>query len=153
YPAIEEGVLRALYSAGSADVIVKASGTGVFDQFLEAAVVELKNASNLVAFWDGDLPATLGRVHAHSDDPFLRVIPRYDVIFTHGGGRPLSRAYRDLGARLCVPIYNALDPEAHRHVPPEARFAADLGFLRNGLPDSEKRVEEFFLTPAAALPQ
>ena len=34
----------------------------------------------------------------------------------------------------------------------EPRFAADLGFLGNRLPDREARVEEFFLRAAAALP-
>ena len=49
-----------------------------------------------------------------------------------------------------MPIYNALDPETHFPVPPETRFAADLGFLGNRLPDREARVEEFFLAAAAA---
>jgi spore maturation protein CgeB len=38
-------------------------------------------------------------------------------------------------------------------VTPEPRFAADLGFLGNRLPDREARVEEFFLNPAATLPR
>src|SRR3954467_14788334 len=35
----------------SADLIVKASGVGVFDSLLEAAVVELKRPDRIVAFW------------------------------------------------------------------------------------------------------
>jgi spore maturation protein CgeB len=50
-------------------------------------------------------------------------------------------------------VYNALDPETHYPVEPDTRFEADLGFLGNRLPDREKRVEEFFLQPAAMLPQ
>jgi spore maturation protein CgeB len=57
-------------------------------------------------------------------------------------------AYRRLGARECIPVYNALDPETHHPVPPEARFQCDLSFLGNRLPDREARVEEFFLRPA-----
>ncbi len=52
----------------------------------------------------------------------------------------------------CVPIYNGLDPSTHHPVLPEQRFAGDLGFLGNRLPDREERVDEFFLRPAAALP-
>jgi spore maturation protein CgeB len=37
-------------------------------------------------------------------------------------------------------------------VPREQRFAADLGFLANRLPDREARVEEFFLRAAAISP-
>jgi spore maturation protein CgeB len=61
-------------------------------------------------------------------------------------------AYQALGARECVPIYNALDPSTHHRVPPEPRFACDLGFLGNRLPDREARVEEFFLRAAELLP-
>ncbi|WP_410962590.1 hypothetical protein, partial [Salmonella sp. SAL4358] len=49
-------------------------------------------------------------------------------------------------------IYNALDPSTHHPVPAEERFAADLSFLGNRLPDREARVEEFFLRPASRLP-
>ncbi len=40
--------------------------------------------------------------------------------------------------------------ETHHPVPPEPRFAADLGFLGNRLPDREARVDEFFLHAARA---
>ena len=45
-----------------------------------------------------------------------------------------------------------LDPETHHPVAPDERFAADLAFLGNRLPDREARVDEFFLKPAAANP-
>ena len=85
-------------------------------------------------------------------DPFRALIPRYDLVLTYGGGEPVVDAYAALGARQCVPIYNALDPTTHYPVPPDPRFAADLGFLGNRLPDREARVEEFFLRAAPRLP-
>ncbi|HEX2973137.1 MAG TPA: hypothetical protein VHP11_12445, partial [Tepidisphaeraceae bacterium] len=150
--ANEDGVRRCLHAAASADLIVKASGNGVFDELLEAAVLELKTPRNLVAFWDVDAPATLDRIHANPADPFAALIPRYDLILTYGGGQPVVRAYTNLNARLCVPIYNALDPATHHPVAPDARFQADLAFLGNRLPDREARVESFFLDAAACLP-
>jgi spore maturation protein CgeB len=84
-------------------------------------------------------------------DPFRELIPRFDLVLTYGGGDPVVAAYERLGARRCVPVYNALDPATHHPVPPEPRFAGDLAFLGNRLPDREARVEEFFLKPAAAL--
>jgi spore maturation protein CgeB len=153
YAATPEGVEAAVRAGGSADLIVKASGVGVFDEWLEAAIPELRTASNCVAFWDVDAPATLDRVHAAPSDPFRALIPRYDVIFTYGGGEPVISAYTALGARQCVPVYNALDPEVHHPAEPDPRFAADLVFLGNRLPDREKRVEDFFLKPAALLPR
>jgi spore maturation protein CgeB len=149
----EEGVLRALESARGADMIVKTSGVGAFDELLDAAVLEIKRADSLVAFWDVDAPATLDRVHTNAAVPFLELIPRYDLVLTYGGGDPVVRAYKELGARQCVPIYNALDPETHHPAPPESRFQSDLALLANRLPDREQRVDQFFLNAAALCPE
>jgi spore maturation protein CgeB len=149
----EAEVLRTVEQARGADLVVKASGVGVYDELLERAVLDLQSPETLVAFWDVDAPATLDRVHGDVADAFRPLIPRYDIVLTYGGGEPVRQAYLGLGARDCVPIYNALDPSTHHPVPPEARFECDLGFLGNRLPDREARVEEFFLLAAAQLPK
>ena len=147
----ESQALAALEAARSADVIVKASGIGVFDALLEREVIALKRPGNTVLFWDVDAPATLERVAGDPHDPFRRVIPSYDLVLTYGGGQPVIEAYRALGARACVPIYNALDPLTHHPVAPDDRFRGALGFLGNRLPDREARVREFFFEPARRL--
>jgi spore maturation protein CgeB len=149
----EDAALEAVKQARQADLVVKASGIGIFDTLLEAAVLELQRPETLVVFWDVDAPATLDRIQQDPTDPFRRLIPRYDLILTYGGGQPVVRAYETFGARQCVPIYNALDPSTHYAAPPDPRFAGDLAFLGNRLPDREARVEEFFLVAAAALPE
>jgi spore maturation protein CgeB len=149
----EEGVLRCLGEAASADLVVKASGVGVFDELLEHKVLELARPATRVAFWDVDAPATLERMEGNPQDPFRALVPRYDLVLTYGGGDPVVRAYRRFGARECVPIYNALDPSTHFAVAPDPRFACDLAFLGNRLPDREVRVDEFFLRAAALLPE
>jgi spore maturation protein CgeB len=152
YPPTEMGVHRALKEARQADVVVKASGVGVFDGLLEAAVLELRRPGGVVIYWDVDAPATLDRLAADPADPFRPLIPRYDLILTYGGGPPVVAAFKALGARDCIPVYNALDTATHSPVPPVSRFAADLSFLGNRLPDREQRVEEFFLRAAILLP-
>lgn len=152
YPATEEGVCAALQQARDADVLVKTSGVGVFDALLDQAVLDVRRADCPVIFWDVDAPATLDRVARDPRDPFAALIPRYDLVLTYGGGRPVVDAYLGCGARACVPIYNALDPDTHHPVPRDPRFAADLAFLGNRLPDRESRVEQFFLQAAARLP-
>jgi spore maturation protein CgeB len=147
-----DAVLRALEEAQTADLVVKASGVGVFDTLLEARVPEIKRPNALAVFWDVDAPATLNRVAAHADDPFRELIPAYDMILTYGGGPPVVAAYKRFGARSCLPIYNGLDPNTHYRVPPESRFDCDLGLIANRLPDRERRVEDFFLSVAADLP-
>jgi spore maturation protein CgeB len=113
----------------------------------------MRSPQRLVAFWDVDAPATLDRVQSAANDPFRRLIPQYDLVFTYGGGDPVVNAYLALGARVCHPVYNALDETTHFPVDPDPRFAADCGFLGNRLPDREARVEQFFLQPAAQLPE
>lgn len=145
------GVEQALARARGADVVVKASGVGVHDAFLERAVLDLRGEGTAVVFWDVDAPATLDRCHHDPADPFRALIPRYDAVLTYGGGEPVVRAYLGLGARRCVPVYNALDPSTHHPVAPRLDLAADLLFVGNRLPDREERVREFLLRPAAAL--
>ncbi|HJV34550.1 CgeB family protein [Geomonas sp.] len=152
YPATETGVFRSLQAARGADLVVKASGVGVFDELLEREVLQLKRETTRVIFWDVDAPATLERIHNNQQDPFRRLIPQYDLVLTYGGGDPIVDAYRSFGAKTCVPIYNALDPDTHFPVPPNPRLKADLSFLGNRLPDREERVEEFFLKVAERLP-
>lgn len=153
YPPTAEGARGALTAARGADVVIKASGVGVLDDLLEAECLALQRPGTVVIYWDVDAPATLDRLAADSADPLRLLLPRYDLILTYGGGTPVVEAFNALGARGCVPIYNALDTATHHPVPVQSRFAADLAFLGNRLPDREKRVEEFFLQPAARLPR
>ncbi|MGF6709153.1 spore maturation protein CgeB [Luteibacter sp. W1I16] len=152
YPATTDATHAMLDEASGADVIVKTSGVGVLDRTLEEGVLSLKRPENIVIFWDVDAPATLDSVHSDPLNPFRRLIPRFDLICTYGGGAPVVDAYRALGARHCEPVYNALDPHTHHPVPRQEAFAGDLGFLGNRLPDREARVEHFFLAAAEALP-
>ncbi|MFZ5997571.1 MAG: CgeB family protein [Nitrospirota bacterium] len=147
-----EGVYRALEDARRADLIIKASGVGVFDELIETAVLQVKRPGALALFWDVDAPATLDRMRLNTDDPFRALVPRYDLVLTYGGGDPVVKTYRSFGARECIPIYNALDPSTHYPVAPDPRFEGDLGFIGNRLPDREARVHEFFVSAAAELP-
>lgn len=153
YSATQAGMQSALAQARGADIIVKASGVGVFDEELEAEIPLLRRAANVTIFWDVDAPATLERMRSQAQDPFRRQVSRYDLVLTYGGGPPVVDAYEELGARHCIPIYNALDPLTHFPAPPDSKFSGSLGFLGNRLPDREARVREFFVKPAGRLPQ
>ncbi|MBA2383247.1 MAG: glycosyltransferase [Actinobacteria bacterium] len=152
YEPNEEAALVAVEQARGADVVVKASGVGVLDELLDEAVLDVRG-HGLAVYWDVDAPATLTRLEQDPQDPLRALVPQFDLICTYGGGDPVVRRYRALGARDCSPVYNALDPETHHAVPPEPRFEADLVFVGNRLPDREARVEEFFLGAAEQAPQ
>jgi spore maturation protein CgeB len=153
YPATEDGWQRALeQGAADADLLAKASGVGVFDAELEAALPQASSRAIRV-YWDVDAPATLDAM-AHDPGHVLHAaLPDYDMVVTYGGGDPVVEGYERVGARLCVPIYNALDPETHHPAPPNREFECGLSFLGNRLPDREARVEEFFLKAAALSPR
>lgn len=139
--------------AGTADLVIKHSGVGANDEVLEQRILECQAKGRLVAFWDVDAPATLARVEKNPDDPFRPLIPKYDFIFTYGGGPEVVRHYLRIGARNCHPIYNALEPDSHYPVLPDPELACDLVFVGNRLPDREKRVEQFFLRAAELAPE
>ena len=153
YPATPQGAAAVLTEARSADVVIKASGVGVFDEELLAGILKNSRPDAIRIFWDVDAPATLADLRSDPDHPLRRSLHRLDAVLTYGGGPPVVAGYRELGARYAEPVYNALDPTTHHPVPPDLRFSADLAFLGNRLPDREARVEEFFLAPARAVPR
>jgi spore maturation protein CgeB len=151
YPATAEGLRGVLAEARDADIVVKASGVGLFDRELLEGVAENARPGALRIFWDVDAAATLDEVRDDPSHPVRVAMPDIDMVLTYGGGPPVIAAYEGLGASRCVPVNNALDTDTHHPVPANPDFAADLAFLGNRLPDREARVEEFFLRPANLL--
>lgn len=152
YPA-PGNIAPLLKEAADSDLVIKHSGVGADDELLEAEVLKLRSSQVKVAFWDVDAPATLARVEANAQDPFRALIPRYDFIFTYGGGLPVVDHYLRLGARSCVPIYNGLDPNTHYPVSADPKFECDLAFVGHRLPDREQRVRDFFFAAAESAPE
>lgn len=153
YPATQEGLAWALGHARAADIVVKASGVGVFDEELIEGIIAHSRDDAVRIFWDVDAAATLEEMRRDDSHPVRRALPSLDFVLTYGGGSPVIDSYEGFGAARCVPVYNALDPTTHHPVDPDPRFEADLSFLGNRLPDREARVEQFFLAAAAALPE
>ena len=151
YPATADAMRGVLAEAADADIVVKANGVGVFDRELLEGVVAQAKPGALKIFWDVDAAATLDEMRADPGHPVRQALPGLDMVLTYGGGPPVVDAYRGFGAKLCEPVYNALDPSTHHPAPADPKFASDLAFLGNRLPDREARVEEFFLKPALLL--
>jgi spore maturation protein CgeB len=152
YPATEDAMRNVLREAAAADIVVKANGVGVFDRELLEGVIAHARPGALKIFWDVDAAATLDEMRADTSHPVRAALPGLDMVLTYGGGAPVVDAYTGFGAKDCIPVYNALDPQTHHPVDADPRFACDLAFLGNRLPDREARVEEFFLRPASLLP-
>lgn len=142
------GLRAATAQASRADVVIVASGIGYEDEAVLEAALRAAGPGALRIRWDVDAPATLAMLRDNPGHPLLRWLPRLDTVLTYGGGAPVVRAYRALGARRCMPVYNALDPVTHHPVPPPDDVAGDMVFLGNRLPDREARVREFFFGAA-----
>ena len=153
YDGTQEALKSATAKAGEADVVVKASGVGYEDDMLMDHVLAAARPDALKIYWDVDAPATLAELRSNAGHPLHRQLSKVDLVLTYGGGEPVVYGYRAFGARECIPIYNALDPETHHPVAPEGRFTCDLGFLGNRLPDREARVDDFFFRAAAMSPK
>src|SRR5690606_11998118 len=143
YDAVPEVARKAASEAATADIVVKASGVGVFDDELLGWTMTAARPDALRIWWDVDAPATIEALRNAPDHPLRQVLGGLDAVLVYGGGPAIETAYRELGARRCEAIYNGLDPRTHHPVAPDARFAADLAFLGNRLPDREQRVERF----------
>ena len=124
----------------------------MFDALLEARIPALKRPGAIAAFWDVDAPATLDRIAADPDDPFRKLIPDYDIVFTYGGGPPVVAALqRRLAPEFaCRSITGSTRRPIIRRTR-DPRFACDLGLVANRLPDRERRIDEYFLSVAAEL--
>ncbi len=138
--------------ARKADVVVKHSGIGVDDALTESLILEAQPRA-LAVYWDVDSPATLARMDADPNDSFRAVVPRLDAVFSYGGGPVCKEGFERYRAKKYLQAYNGLDPETHHPVEPDAKYACDLAFLGNRLPDREARVEELFLRAAELAPE
>lgn len=152
YKPTKEEVNQVLQQTKEYDIVVKASGVGVFDAYLEEEVLNNRQPDQRVIFWDVDAPATLASMDQDPEDHLQELVPEYDLILTYGGGQPVVDAYEQRGARRCVPIFNALDPDTHHPVVMDTDFYCDLAFLGNRLPDREERMDEFFFSVASSRP-
>ncbi len=148
-----EDLDRELEHARGSDLVVKCSGVGRFDDYLDAAVLETRREGNRVAYWDVDAPFTLDQAFRDPGWYFRRLVPRFDAILTYGGGPRVAAGYSSLGAKTVELVYNALDPETHHPVAPDPAYRCDLLFVGHRLPDREARVREFFLRAAELAPE
>jgi spore maturation protein CgeB len=92
YPATIEAVRAVTAEAAKADVVVKTSGVGVFDDELLQGVIAASRPEAIRIFWDVDAPATLAELRGNPDHAMHRAMPALDLVLTYGGGPPVVTA-------------------------------------------------------------
>jgi len=64
----------------------------------------------------------------------------------------VRRLERELGARRVAPLYGHVDPDLHRPMTSDPRFACDLSYLGTYAADRQAALEALFARPAARRP-
>ena len=108
----------------------------------------------LRVFYDLDTPITLANLSAATRPAYVgaRGFADYDLVLSYTGGQALEALVDRLGARRVAPLYGHVDPEVHRPVPPDPRFASTLSYLGTYAADRQPAVEALFVEPARRRP-
>lgn len=110
----------------------------------------LESRAQLRTFYDLDTPVTLEGLEAGKPVEYIgaRGLRDFDLVLSYTGGRALEQLQERLGARRVAPLYGSVDPEAHRRVAAEERFAADLSYLGTYAADRQAALEALFVETA-----
>jgi spore maturation protein CgeB len=108
----------------------------------------------LRTYYDLDTPVTLARLAAGEPVDYLPPggLGDFDLVLSYTGGAALEALQQRLGARRVEPLYGHVDPQVHRPVAPERRFAADLSYLGTYAADRQQRLQDLFIEPARRRP-
>jgi spore maturation protein CgeB len=121
------------------------------------AALEEVLASNVPvkAFYDIDTPVTVRSLSEHGRSDYLlqRHLPELDIYFSFTGGPMLQRLEQDMGVPFAVPLYCSVDPEKHRELPVNPRFACDMSYMGTYAADRQPKIEELLCIPARQLAQ
>jgi spore maturation protein CgeB len=109
----------------------------------------------LRAFYDLDTPVTLDALESGQAVNYIgpRGLSDFDLVLSYTGGRALELLKTRLGARRVAPLYGSVDPQVHRPVLPETRFAADLSYLGTYAADRQATLDALLIEPARRLPE
>src|SRR4051794_15945559 len=80
YPAEDSAVRRVIGEAVQADVVVKASGVGVYDDVLLTGVIAAARQEAIRIFWDVDAPATLAEISANAAHSVRQALAKLDMV-------------------------------------------------------------------------
>src|SRR5690606_10256976 len=112
-----------------------------------AAALVLSAAPGRRVFYDLDTPVTLEALRRGEPVAYIAAdgLGDFDVVLSYTGGAALEELRTRLGARRVAPLYGSVDPDVHRPVPPDPRYAADLSYLGTYAEDRQEALRELFV--------
>jgi spore maturation protein CgeB len=150
YPDWDSVRMRALQVAAQSDVVITASylpeGACITDELFGLN-------GPLHVFYDLDTPITLKQLRKAYVE-YLRVeqIPEFDLYLSFTGGEILRELEQQWDARHAAALYGSVDPDVHKRVEVPKQYHCALSYMGTYATDRQKKLEELFLAPAAAMP-
>jgi spore maturation protein CgeB len=146
YCSWDEVRTEALRHAAESDIVINAS---YCPEGARISGETLNIHGPLHVFYDLDTPITLSAVDLGRSDYLRRdQIPRFDLYLSFTGGGVLRKLEREYGARLTMPLYGCVDPDAYRRVQPREEFRCALSYLGTYAADRQQKLDDLFLEPA-----
>lgn len=144
--------------AAQAQAALRAADVGLVSSYCpdaraaEQLVVDAPRA--LKVFYDLDTPVTLASLEEGSCPAYIgpRGFADYNLVLSYTGGLALDRLQSRLGARRVAPLYGHVDPDVHRPVPSDPRFASALSYLGTYAADRQTALNTLFVEPARRRP-
>ena len=120
---------------------------------IAAAELILSIAPGRRVFYDLDTPVTLDALRRGEPVAYIGAggLGDFDMVLSYTGGAALDELRTRLGARRVAPLYGSVDPDVHRPVPADPRYAADLSYLGTYAQDRQDALRELFVEPARRL--
>ncbi len=144
---------RAEREVGAADALIVTSYCP--DGQAATQLIGDSDTEAVKVFYDMDTPVTLENLRARRSVPYIgpRGLRDFDLVLSYTGGPSLDELRSLLGARRVAPLYGHVDPQVHRRVPAESRYATGLSYLGTYAADRQAALEALFIEPARRLPR
>lgn len=109
----------------------------------------------LRTFYDLDTPVTLKSLAEGRPVEYIGPwgLGDFDLVLSYTGGVALDALRTRLGARRVAPLYGSADPAAHRPVPADETYRADLSYLGTYAEDRQELLQSLFIEASKRLPR
>jgi len=144
YSSVKELKDRFAATVREADFVIVGSGIG---DGLEIGEWVTRNAQGATAFYDLDLPRTMGNLlKGNLDGISAALISRYDLYLSSTGGPLLNYLETHYGSPMARPLYCSVD--AMLYFPEERPIKWDLGYLGTYDPEHQSALDRLLLQAA-----
>jgi spore maturation protein CgeB len=150
YESLDDLRAEAAREVASADV---AMVTSYCPDGPTAAALVLESRAPIRAFYDLDTPVTLNTLRSGASVAYLPPdgLGAFDLVLSYTGKGALNELRSRLGARVVVPFYGWVDPEAHAPCSGQSEFRSTLSYLGTYAADRQSALEELFVRSARRL--